>query len=62
MGYGLGSDDLEEIAFYNKIKEEMKEDKENGHMGIIREDWCINSFLSIPSNLKNNQFDLGSRP
>ena len=38
MGYGLGSDDLEEIAFYNKIKEEMKEDKKNGHMGVIRED------------------------
>ena len=28
MGYGLGSDDLEEI----------KEDKKNGHMGVIRED------------------------
>ncbi len=38
MGYGLGSDDLEEIDFYNKIKEEMKEDKKNGHMGVIRED------------------------
>ena len=38
MGYGLGSDDLEEIAFYNKIKEGMKEDKKNGHMGVIRED------------------------
>ena len=34
MGYGLGSDDLEEIDFYNKIKEEMKEDKKNGHMGV----------------------------
>ena len=38
MGYPLGSDDLEEIAFYNKIKEEIKEDKGNGYMGIIRED------------------------
>ena len=38
MGYGLGSDDLEEIAFYNKIKEKMKEDKKNGHMGVIKGD------------------------
>ena len=38
MGYGLGSDDREEMAFYNKIKEEMKEDKKIGHMGVISED------------------------
>ena len=38
MGYGLGSDDPEEVAFYNKIKEEMKDDKKNGHLGITRED------------------------
>ena len=38
MEYGLGSDDPEEVAFYNKIKEEMKDAKENGHMGILRED------------------------
>ena len=37
MGYGLGSDDLEEISFYNKIREEMKDDKKNGHMGIFIE-------------------------
>jgi len=38
MGYGLGSDDPEEVAFYNKIREEMKDDKKNGHMGIVRDD------------------------
>ena len=38
MGYGLGSDDPEEVAFYNKIKEEMREDKNKGYKGIIRED------------------------
>ena len=38
MGYGLGSDDPEEVDFYNKIKEEMKEDKKNRYMGITRED------------------------
>ena len=38
IGYGLGSDDLEELSFYNKIKEEMKEDKNSRHMGITRED------------------------
>ena len=38
MGYGLGSDEPEEVAFYNKIREEMKDDKKNGQMGIKRED------------------------
>ena len=38
MEYGLGSDDLEEVAFYNKIKEEMKADEKKGHLGITRVD------------------------
>ena len=38
MEYGLGSDDTEEVAFYKKIKEEMIDDKNKGHMGIARED------------------------
>ncbi len=38
MGYGLGSDDPEEVAFFKKIKEEMKDDKKKGSMGITRED------------------------
>ena len=38
MGYGLGSEDPEEIAYYEKIKEEMKKDRELGNMGISRTD------------------------
>ena len=38
MGYGLGSEDPEEIAYFQKIKEEMKEDRELGNMGISRTD------------------------
>ena len=38
MGYGLGLNDPEEVAFYNKIREEMKDIKENWHLGITRED------------------------
>tara|TARA_Y100001968_G_scaffold57657_1_gene48773 strand:- start:203 stop:319 length:117 start_codon:yes stop_codon:yes gene_type:complete len=38
MGYGLGSEDPEELAYYNKIREEMKKDRTNGHMGIKRTD------------------------
>ncbi len=38
MGYKLGSNDPEEVAFYTKTKEEMKDDKQNGHRGIPRED------------------------
>tara|TARA_B100000700_G_C14361694_1_gene541830 strand:- start:52 stop:168 length:117 start_codon:yes stop_codon:yes gene_type:complete len=38
MGYGLGSDDLEEIAYYSKVKAEINKDKKNRNMGIPRED------------------------
>ena len=38
MGYALGSDDPEEVSFYNKIKKGIKDAKQNGHMGVIRED------------------------
>ncbi len=38
LGYGLGSDDPEEVTFYNKIKEELKKDRKNRNMGIVRED------------------------
>ena len=47
MGYGLGSDDPEEVSFYNKIKKGIKDDKQDGHMGVIREDWWCNGILSI---------------
>ncbi len=38
MGYGLGSDDSEEISYYQQIKEEMKKDRENGNLGVSRSD------------------------
>ena len=38
MGYGLGSDDPEEIAYYKKVKEEINKVKENRNLGIPRED------------------------
>tara|TARA_B100000965_G_scaffold224688_1_gene188051 strand:+ start:5258 stop:5431 length:174 start_codon:yes stop_codon:yes gene_type:complete len=38
MGYGLGSEDPEEVAYYNQIKAEMKQDREKRNMGISRTD------------------------
>ena len=38
MGYGLGSEDPEEIAYFQQIKEEMTKDRENGNLGISRTD------------------------
>ncbi len=38
MGYELGSDDSEEVAYYNKIKIEINEDKKNRNMGIAMKD------------------------
>ena len=38
MGYGLGSEDPEEVAYYKQLKEEMKKDRENGNLGISRLD------------------------
>ena len=38
MGYGLGSEDPEELAYYNKIREEMEKDRNNGNRGIQRTD------------------------
>ena len=34
MGYGLGSKDPEELAYYKMIKKEIKKDKENRSIGI----------------------------
>jgi len=36
MGYGLGSEDPEEIAYFQKIKEELKKDRETRNLGISR--------------------------
>ncbi len=38
MGYGLGSEDPEELTYYKQIKEAMKKDRENGNLGIARSD------------------------
>ena len=38
MGYGLGSEDPEEVAYYKQIKEEMKQDRKKRNMGISRRD------------------------
>ena len=38
MGYGLSSEDPEGVAYYEKVKEEMKKDRETGRMGISRLD------------------------
>ena len=38
MGYSLGSENPEEIAYYQKIKEEINQDREKRNMGISRTD------------------------
>ena len=38
MGYDIASEDPEEIAYFQKIKEEMKKDRENGNRGVSRSD------------------------
>ncbi len=38
MGYGLGSEDPEEIAYFQKIKEKIKQDREKRNLGILRSD------------------------
>ena len=38
MGYGLGSEDPEEVAYYLKVKEEIKKDKKNRNLGISKAD------------------------
>ena len=38
MGYGLGSEDPEELALYEMIKKEIEKDISNRNMGIQRTD------------------------
>ena len=38
MGYGLGSEDPEELKYYQMIKEEIKKIKKNRNMGVKRID------------------------
>ena len=39
MNYGLGSDDLEELAYYNKIKKEMNDMKKDSVKKGIPLNW-----------------------
>ena len=39
MGYGLGSDDPEELAYYNKIKKEMDDMKKDSVKKGIHLNW-----------------------
>ena len=38
MGYGLGSEDPEEVALYEMIKKEIEKEIKNKNMGIQRTD------------------------
>ena len=38
MGYGLGSEDPEELALYEMIKKEIEKESNNRNMGIQRTD------------------------
>ena len=38
MGYGLGSEDPEELALYEMIKKEKEKENNNRNMGIQRTD------------------------
>ena len=38
MGYGLGSEDPEELAYYEMIKKKLEKDSQNRNMGIQRTD------------------------
>ena len=41
MNYGLGSDDLEELAYYNKIRKEMNDMKKDSIKKGITLNWNI---------------------
>tara|TARA_Y100001968_G_scaffold40851_1_gene31002 strand:+ start:563 stop:727 length:165 start_codon:yes stop_codon:yes gene_type:complete len=38
MGYGLGSEDPEELKYYHMIKGEIERNKKNRYMGVQRTD------------------------
>ncbi len=38
MGYGLGSEDSEEVSYYEQLKKKLKESQENVNLGISRSD------------------------
>ena len=38
MGYGLGSEDPEELALYEMVRKEIEKDRKNRNLGIKRTD------------------------
>ena len=45
MNYGLGSDDPEELAYYNKIRKEMDDMKKDSIKKGITLDWNISEEI-----------------
>tara|TARA_A100001388_G_scaffold28546_1_gene18364 strand:+ start:677 stop:847 length:171 start_codon:yes stop_codon:yes gene_type:complete len=45
MGYGLGSDDPEELAYYNKLKKEMDDMKKDAFKKGISLRWDISEGM-----------------
>ena len=45
MNYGLGSDDSEELAYYNKIRKEMKDMKKDSIKKGITFNWNISEEI-----------------
>ena len=45
MNYGLGSDDSEELAYYNKIRKEMNEMKKDPIKKVITFSWNISEKI-----------------
>ena len=45
MNYGLGSDDLEELAYYNKIKKEMDDMKKQTIKKGISLNWATSEGM-----------------
>ena len=45
MNYGLGSDDSEELAYYNKIRKEMNDMKKDPIKKGITFDWNISEEI-----------------
>ena len=47
MNYGLGSDDSEELAYYNKIRKEMNDMKKDQIKKGITFNWNISEEIEI---------------
>ena len=62
MNYGLGSDDPEELAYYNKIKNEMDDMKKNqlkkkySLIGIPQTEWINESEYFLINRWKSDAY------